>query len=36
MPLGSPGMDGVKEGPFVVYEIVKDGEQANPKIYATE
>lgn len=36
MPLGSPGMDGVKEGPFVVYEIAKDGGSANPEIYATE
>ncbi len=36
MPLGSPGMDGAKEGPFVVYEIAKDGGPADPKIYATE
>jgi hypothetical protein len=36
MPLGSPGMDGVKEGPFVIYEIEKDGGSAKPKIYATE
>ena len=32
MPLGSPGMDGAKEAPFVIYEI-SDGA---PKIYATE
>ena len=36
MPLGSPGMDGVKEGPFVVYEITEAGGSANPKVYATE
>lgn len=36
MPLGSPGMDGAKEAPFIVYEIAKDGSPANPKIYATE
>lgn len=36
MPLGSPGMDGDKEGPFVVYEIAKDSGSGSPKIYATE
>ena len=36
MPLGSPGMDGVKEGPFVVYEIAKDSSPTSPKVYATE
>jgi hypothetical protein len=36
MPLGSPGMDGEKEGPFVVYEIAKDGSPADPIVYATE
>jgi hypothetical protein len=35
MPLGSPGMDGEKEGPFVVYTIPKDGAGA-PVVYATE
>lgn len=35
MPLGSPGMNGEKEGPFVVYEIPNDGAGA-PKVYATE
>lgn len=32
MPLGSPGMDGAKEAPFVIYEITYGA----PKIYATE
>lgn len=32
MPLGSPGMDGPKQGPFVIYEI-KAGEK---RVYATE
>jgi len=36
MPLGSPGMDGDKEGPFVIYEIAKDSSPASPKVYATE
>lgn len=35
MPLGSPGMDGEKEGPFVVYTIPNDGAGA-PAVYATE
>lgn len=34
MPLGSPGMGGEKEGPFMVYAITKDG--TPPSIYATE
>lgn len=33
MPQGSPGMTGVKEGPFVVYEIGSTGE---PKVFMTE
>lgn len=32
MPLGSPGMGGNKEGPFVIYEIT-EGEK---KVFATE
>jgi hypothetical protein len=37
MPLGSPGMDGEKEGPFVVYEIPNaDAAGGAPKVYATE
>jgi hypothetical protein len=32
MPLGSPGMGGIKERPFVIYEIT-DGEK---KVFATE
>jgi hypothetical protein len=37
MPLGSPGMDGAKEGPFVVYEIPNaDADGGTPKVYATE
>jgi hypothetical protein len=35
MPLGSPGMDGEKEGPFVVYTIPNEGAGA-PAVYATE
>jgi len=33
MPQGSPGMTGVKEGPFVVYEI---GSAGQPKVFMTE
>jgi hypothetical protein len=37
MPLGSPGMDGEKEGPFVIYEIPNaDAGGGAPKVYATE
>lgn len=36
MPLGSPGMDGAKEGPFVVYEITANDSPDNRKVYATE
>lgn len=36
MPLGSPGMDGVKEGPFVVYEITANDNPDDRKVYATE
>jgi hypothetical protein len=37
MPLGSPGMDGKKEGPFVIYEISNaDTGGGAPKVYATE
>lgn len=36
MPLGSPGMDGEKEGPFVVYEIPNADAGGAPKVYATE
>ncbi|MDO8535003.1 MAG: DUF411 domain-containing protein [Xanthobacteraceae bacterium] len=32
MPLGSPGMTGTKEGPFVIYEI-SEGEK---RVYSTE
>jgi hypothetical protein len=35
MPLGSPGMDGEKEGPFVVYTIPNEGAGA-PAVFATE
>ena len=34
MPLGSPGMDGEKTEPFVIYAVTKDG--APPTVYATE
>jgi hypothetical protein len=34
MPLGSPGMDGPKTEPFVIYAVTKDG--AKPMVYATE
>jgi len=33
MPEGSPGMNGRKRGPFVIYAVTKDG--APPKVYAT-
>ncbi len=36
MPIGSPGTNGMKEGPFVVYEIGDVGADGTPKIYATE
>lgn len=36
MPLGSPGMDGIKEGPFVVYEITANDNPDDRKVYATE
>jgi hypothetical protein len=29
MPIGSPGMPGPKEGPFVIYEITNDGTQGD-------
>ncbi len=34
MPPGSPGMSGMKEVPFVVYAVTKDG--AKPTVYAEE
>jgi hypothetical protein len=34
MPAGSPGMTGVKDGPFTIYAVTKDG--APPRVYATE
>lgn len=34
MPNGSPGMTGLKKGPFTIYAVTKDG--APPKVYATE
>ncbi len=36
MPMGSPGMNGTKEGPFVVYESSGTTVGVEPKIYATE
>jgi hypothetical protein len=37
MPLGSPGMDGAKEEPFVIYEIPNDNSAGGaPRVYATE
>lgn len=36
MPMGSPGMNGSKEEPFVVYEIGGLDASGEPKIYATE
>ena len=34
MPLGSPGMNGPKSGPFTIYAVTKDG--AKPTVYTTE
>jgi hypothetical protein len=34
MPAGSPGMTGVKHGPFTIYSVTKDG--AAPTVYASE
>jgi hypothetical protein len=34
MPAGSPGMTGLKQGPFTIYSVTKDG--APPQVYATE
>jgi hypothetical protein len=34
MPMGSPGMNGEKTAPFVIYAVIKDGVQ--PTVYATE
>jgi hypothetical protein len=34
MPMGSPGMNGEKTAPFVIYAVTKDGVQ--PTVYATE
>lgn len=34
MPAGSPGMSGMKTGPFVIYALPKDG--SDPTIYAKE
>ncbi|MGD9724790.1 MAG: DUF411 domain-containing protein [Alphaproteobacteria bacterium] len=34
MPMGSPGMNGNKTGPFTVYAVTKDGKA--PTVYATE
>lgn len=36
MPQGSPGMTGVKTGPFTIYEIAKDVNDHKRKVYATE
>ena len=36
MPQGSPGMSGVKEGPFVVYEIGTRDAAGQPKVFASE
>lgn len=37
MPLGSPGMNGPKEGPFVVYEIgSRDEASGKPKVFMVE
>jgi hypothetical protein len=36
MPMGSPGMNGSKEEPFVVYEIGGVDAGGGPKVYATE
>jgi len=34
MPTGSPGMDGPKTGPFIIYEIADGG--GEPKVFARE
>lgn len=34
MPTGSPGMNGEKTGPFIIYAVTKDG--AAPTVYASE
>ena len=34
MPIGSPGMDGIKAQPFTIYAVTKDG--AAPTVYATD
>ena len=34
MPMGSPGMNGAKTGPFTIFAVTKDG--AAPTVYATE
>ncbi len=34
MPMGSPGMNGEKMAPFVIYAVTTDG--AQPTVYATE
>jgi hypothetical protein len=34
MPTGSPGMTGVKTGPFTIYAVTKNG--GEPSVYATE
>jgi hypothetical protein len=34
MPMGSPGMNGTKTGPFTVFAVTKDG--AAPIVYANE
>jgi len=36
MPMGSPGMGGTKEGPFVIYEIGGESKVGVPNVYATE
>ena len=36
MPQGSPGMTGVKEGPFVVYEIGGRDPSGQPQVFARE
>ena len=36
MPQGSPGMSGIKEGPFVVYEIGGRDASGQPKVFLKE
>ena len=37
MPLGSPGMNGVKEAPFIVYEIGRrDADGGGPQVFMVE